>query len=179
MATAVAVPVVIALLVLINLVGPGAGSDGGTGPVAEVSGQATSPRDDSPVPVDTPPITPAADAACPALMSTLPLEVAGVTSRRVASDSPYAYAWGDPAQVLVCGAPVPTGFVVGGPQLIEVNGVQWFVDTSDPTVNVWTAVDRTVPVRIAVPASQDGALPTALSPIIAAAIPFAEPAPAR
>ena len=172
MATAVAVPVVIALLVLIRVLGPG-DDDGGA---AAVTGATPTQRDDSPVEVDTPPITPAADAACPALMSTLPLEIAGESSRRVASESPYAYAWGDPAQVLICGAEPPAGFVVGGPQAIEVNGVVWFVDTTDPTVNVWTTVDRTVPVQVTIPSSTDGSV--ALSPLVAAAIPFTEPQPA-
>jgi hypothetical protein len=173
-ATAVAVPVVIVLLVLIRVLGPGSSDDDAA---ADVSGATPTQRDESPVEVETPPITPEADAACPALMSQLPLELAGSTSRRVDSDSPYAYAWGDPAQVLICGADAPAGFVVGGPQLIQVNGVQWFVDTTDPTVNVWTAVDRTVPVEISVPASQDGSIPTLLSPVIAGAIPYAEPQP--
>ena len=173
MATAIAVPVVVALLVLIRVLG-----SGDDDAAADVAGATPTQRDDSTVEVETPPITPEADAACPALMAQLPLELAGSESRRVDSDSPYAYAWGDPAQVLICGADAPAGFVVGGPQLIEVNGVQWFVDTTDPTVNVWTAVDRTVPVEISVPSSQDGSIPTLLSPTIAATIPFAEPQPA-
>nr|WP_255352954.1 DUF3515 domain-containing protein [Modestobacter sp. Leaf380] len=178
MATAVAVPVVVALLVLINVFGPGSDDGGdGDGAVAEVSGTPVAPRDDSPVEVDTPPITPETDAACPALMSQLPLEVAGETSRRVDSDSPYAYAWGDPAQVLVCGADPPAGFVVGGQQAFQINGVTWFVDTTDATVNVWTTVDRTVPVQITIPSSTDGSVATALSPTIAGAIPFTEPTP--
>jgi len=171
--------VVVALLVVVNVFGPGSqdtsGDDGGA--VAEVDGQPVSPRDESPVEVDTPPITPEADVACPALMSQLPLEIAGETSRRVDSDSPYAYAWGDPAQVLVCGADVPAGFVVGGPQALGINGVTWFVDTTDATVNVWTTVDRTVPVQISIPASTDGSVAIALSPVIAGAIPFTEPQP--
>ena len=114
--------------------------------MADVAGSTPTQRDDSPVQVDTPPITAEADAACPALMSQLPLELAGDPSRRVDSDSPYAYAWGDPATSLVCGVgparlPAPT------PLLLTVNGVVWFVDTSDPTVNVWTTVDRTVAVQ--------------------------------
>jgi hypothetical protein len=178
-ATAVAVPVVVVLLVLIRLFGPGTGDDGsGDGPVADVSGATPSQRDDSTVEVETPPITPEIDAACEPLMQQLPLEVAGETSRRVDSDSPYVYAWGDPAQVLICGAEPPAGYVVGGPQAIEVNGVVWFVDTTDPTVNVWTTVDRTVPVQIAIPSSTDGSVAIALSPTIAAAIPFTEPQPA-
>lgn len=173
-----AVPVVVALLVLINVFGPGSTSgDDADGPVAEVSGTPVAPRDETTVEVDTPPITPAADAACPALMSQLPLEVAGETSRRVDSGSAYVRAWGDPAQVLICGADAPAGYVVGGPQAIEVNGVVWFVDTTDPTVNVWTTVDRTVPVQITIPASTDGSVAIALSPVIAGAVPYTEPTP--
>ena len=167
MATAVAVPVVIALLVLIRVLGPG--SSDGDDTAADVAGGTPAQRDESPVEVDTPPITPEADAVCPALMSQLPLEVVGETSRRVDSDSPYVYAWGDPAQVLICGVePValePDAFVV------TISDLPWFVDNSDPTVNVWTSLDRTVPVRVSIPASTDSALVAALGPIIATAVP--------
>ena len=37
----------------------------------------------------------------------------GEQSRRVQSDSPFAYAWGDPPVVLVCGVDRPAGYVVG------------------------------------------------------------------
>ncbi len=47
------------------------------------------------------------------------------------SDSPFAYAWGEPPVVLVCGVDRPAGFVVGV-SAIQINGVQWYVDTSDP-----------------------------------------------
>lgn len=169
-ATAVAVPVVVVLLVLINVFGPDDVGDEGDSPVAEVSGQTNRPRDDSPVPVDTPPITTEADAACPALMSQLPLELADNQSRRVDSDSPFAYAWGDPAQVLICGVAEPE-LAENRNQPIEVNGVGWSVDTTDPAVNVWTTIDRSVPIQLQIPSSQDGSTPTLLSPIIADAIP--------
>ena len=170
-------PVVAVLLVLVNVVGRDAGGGDG-GAVADVSGTTSAPRGDlPPVEVDTPEVTPAADLACPVLMGQLPLELAGETSRMVASDSPFAYAWGDPAVVLVCGVAPPAGYVVGV-QGIVINGVEWFVDTSDPDTVVWTTVDRTVPVQVQVPASTDSALVTAASSIIATAIPFTEPAPA-
>lgn len=163
-----AVPVVVALLVVINVFGPDSTGDGDSGSVADVSGAPVSPRDDSPLEVPTPPITPEADAACPALMSQLPLELAGDPSRRVDSDSPYAYAWGDPATVLVCGvdqADYPPDAV-----LVTINGVTWFVDTSDATVNVWTTTDRAVAVELRIPSSTDGAGATALGPLIATAL---------
>ena len=172
------VPLVVVLLVLVNVLGPD-GDDDRSDEVADVAGTTASPRGDlPPVPVDTPDVTPAADLACPVLMAQLPLEVAGETSRMVDSDSLFAYAWGDPAVVLVCGVEPPAGYVVGGPQTLLVSGVEWFIDTTDPDAYVWTTVDRNVPVQVTVPASSDSAVPTALSPIVATAIPYVQPTPA-
>jgi hypothetical protein len=109
-------------------------------------------------------------------MGQLPLELAGESSRLVDSDSLFAYAWGDPPVVLICGVDPPAGYVVGA-SAIAINGVEWFVDTSDPDTVVWTTVDRNVPVEMRVPASSDSALVTAASSIIATAIPYTEPTP--
>jgi uncharacterized protein DUF3515 len=167
------VPVVVALAVLVNVLG----RDGGDGLPADVVGPTSAPLADlPPIDVTTPPVTPAADLACPVLMKQLPAELAGEASRRVSSASPYAYAWGDPAVVLICGAVPPAGFVVGAATL-QVSGVEWFVDTSNPDTVVWTTVDRTVPVEVRVPASSDSASPTALSPVIATALPYTPPKP--
>jgi len=176
---AVLVPLVVVLLVLVNVLGRDEDADETPDEVADVSGTAPAPRGDlPPVTVDTPDVTPAAELACPVLMGQLPLELAGETSRMVDSDTLFAYAWGDPAVVLVCGVAPPAGYVVGGPQTLIVSGVEWFVDVSDPAVYVWTTVDRNVPVQVQVPSSSDSAAPTALSPIIATAIPYVEPTPA-
>jgi hypothetical protein len=162
------------LLVLVNR----GGGDDGSGAVADVSGTTEAPRGDlPPVVVDTPDVTPAADLACPVLMGQLPLDLAGETSRLVDSDSLYAYAWGDPAVVLVCGVDPPAGYVLGASTIV-ISGVEWFVDTSDPDVVVWTTVDRNVPVQVRVPVETDSATVTALCPIIATAIPYVEPTPA-
>jgi hypothetical protein len=171
------VPVVVVVLVLVNVLGSDGGEDGG-GPVADVSGTTSSPRGDlPPVQVDTPEVTPAADLACPVLMAQLPLELAGETSRLVDSDSPFARAWGDPPVVLVCGVDPPAGYVVGAATIV-ISGVEWFVDTSDPDVVIWTTVDRNVQVQVQVPASSDSASVTALGPIIAKALPYTTPTPA-
>jgi hypothetical protein len=179
-AAAVLVPVVVAVIVLGNVLGGSSenADDPGHGPAA-IDGSTPPQREDLPVlPVDVPPATPQADASCPALMSTLPLELAGEPSRRVGSDTPYAYAWGDPPIVLVCGVDRPAGFVVGV-SAIQINGVQWFVDTSDPESTVWTTIDRPVYVRITLPAEVDSAPVTALTPQIAAALPYTEPTPGQ
>jgi hypothetical protein len=175
---AVLVPVVVVLLVLVNVRGDDGGGRDGGGQVADVSGTTSSPRGDlPPVAVDTPEVTPAADLACPVLMGQLPLELAGESSRLVDSDTPFAYAWGDPAVVLICGVDPPAGYVVGSSTII-ISGVEWFVDTSDPALVVWTTVDRNVPVQVRVPASTDSASVTALCPVIATALPYTEPTPA-
>ena len=172
--TAVLVPVVVALAVLVNVLG---GTNGDSGGVAQLEGSTPPPRENLPVlPVQVPPVTPEADASCPALMSILPLELSGETSRRVQSDSPYAYAWGDPAIVLVCGVDRPAGYVAGV-SAIQINGVQWYVDTGNPDTTVWTTVDRPVYVQISLPASVDSAPVTALTTQIAQALPYREPQP--
>ena len=168
-------PLVVALAVLVRVLGGGA--DDGGGATADVSGGASAGREDLPVlPVEVPPVTPEADASCPALMSTLPLELTGDESRRVRSASPYAYAWGDPAVVLICGVDRPAGYVVGV-SAIQINGVQWYVDTDDPDTTVWTTVDRPVYVQISLPSSVDSAPVTALTPQIARALPYRDPQP--
>ena len=168
-------PLVIALAVLVRVLG---GPNGGADETpADVSGATATARENLPVlPVDVPPVTPQADASCPALMKALPLELSGEQSRRVKSDTPYAYAWGDPAIVLICGVDRPAGFVTGA-ALIQINGVSFYVDTSDPSTTVWTAVDRPVYVQISLPASVDSAPVTALTPQIAQALPYQAPQP--
>jgi hypothetical protein len=169
------VVVVAAAVVLVRVVG---GGSSGSGRVADISGTPTRQREDlAPLPVDVPPVTAEADAACPALMSALPLQLAGEQSRPVKSNSPFAYAWGDPPVVLVCGVDPPAGFRVGS-GAIQINGVQWYVDTGDPAATVWTTVDRTVPVQVRVPPTSDSAPVTALCPLIAKAVPFQQPSPA-
>jgi hypothetical protein len=168
--------VVIAVAVLANVLG-GSGDPGDDASPAAVDGSTPAQREDLPVlPVEVPPATPEAEASCPALMSTLPLELAGEPSRRVDSATPYAYAWGDPPIVLICGVDRPAGFVVGV-SAIQIEGVQWYVDTTDPETTVWTTIDRPVYVQISLPATVDSAPVTSLSPEIAAALPYREPTP--
>jgi hypothetical protein len=176
----VLVPVVVAVVVLVNVLGGRSEPDhsGHEGP-AEIEGSAPSERDDLPLlPLDAPPVTPEAEASCPALVSTLPFDLLGEPSRRVDSDSPFVYAWAEPPVVLVCGVERPAGYVVGVPA-IQINGVQWYVDISDPETTVWTTIDRPVYVQVTVPASVDSAPVTALTTTIAEALPYREPTPGQ
>jgi hypothetical protein len=176
-ATAILVPVILALAVLVNVRGDAPDADGrDTGP-ATVQSTPLSPRGDLPVlPVAVPPVTPEAEASCPAVMAALPLELTGEPSRRVQSESLFAYAWGEPPVVLVCGVDRPPGYVAGV-SAIQINGVQWYVDTHDPDTTVWTTVDRPVYVQVRLPAAVDSAPVTALSTPIGAALPYREPTP--
>ena len=168
-------PVVVALVVLVNVFGGRTDDDDAP---ARVEGTTAAPREDLPVlPVPVPEVTPEADELCPGLMGDLPLELAGEPSRRVDSETPYAYAWGDPPTVLVCGVDRPEGFTASS-GLIQINGVQWFVDTSDPEMTVWTTVDRPVYVEVQVPASSDSAGVTELTVPIAANLDQRDPEPA-
>ncbi|WP_249933355.1 DUF3515 domain-containing protein [Blastococcus sp. CCUG 61487] len=144
---------------------------------AEIEGTAPPQRADlPPLPMEVPPVTPEADTHCPALMGGLPLELARQQSRPVQADSPFAYAWGDPAVVLRCGVDRPAGWVVGS-SAIQINGVQWYVDTSDPETTVWTAVDRPVYVEVSLPRGVDSAPVTELTTPLAQALPYQEPTP--
>jgi uncharacterized protein DUF3515 len=173
---AVVLPVVVVFVVLTRVLGGGQPDDGSP---AEVSGTPAPERAQLPVlPVDVPLVTPAADAACPTLMKALPLTLLDEPSRRVKSDSPFAYAWGDPPVVLVCGVDRPAGWVAGA-SAIQINGVQWYVDTDDPGTTVWTAVDRPVYLEVRVPASIDSGPVTALTTDIAKALPYREPRPGQ
>jgi hypothetical protein len=169
--TAVVLPLVVVLLVLSRVLGGEDADDRSDDAVAEVDGTPVPERADlPPLPVEVPPVTPEADANCPTLMGALPLELAGEQSRPVQSDSPYAYAWGEPPVVLVCGVERPAALEPTSP-LITVNGVDWLVDTSDPDDIVWTAVDRPVYVRVTVSADTDSAPVAALGPVITGTLP--------
>jgi hypothetical protein len=162
---------VVVLLVLSRVLGGDDGAGRGGEAAADVEDTPEPSRADlPPLPVEVPPVTPEADASCPALMAQLPLELAGERSRPVDSDSPYAYAWGEPAVVLVCGVERPAALEPTSP-LIQINGVNWLVDTSDPDTVVWTAVDRPVYVQVTVSADTDSAPVTALGPVIGETLP--------
>jgi hypothetical protein len=175
--TAVVLPLVVVLLVLTRVLGGDDAGDRADDAVADVGATPAPERADlPPLPVEVPPVTPEAEASCPALMGELPLDLVGEPSRRVQSDSPFAYAWGEPPIVLVCGVDRPAGWVPGV-SAIQINGVQWFVDTGDPESTVWTTVDRPVYVQVRLPASVDSAPVTVLSTTIGATLPYQEPTP--
>ncbi len=150
------------IAVLLFLLGdhsaPKAGPSGGdpsTQPAIPTGSEVTAP----PIKRDA-----AADRSCPSTLAGLPVKLAGLSRRAVASSSgEYVVAWGEPPVIVQCGVPRPTGFVQTS-QVIPVAGVQWFTPDQAPpkppgTV-AWTAVDRAVYVRVIIPTnySADGVL---------------------
>lgn len=180
MVLAVLVPVVVAVAILVNVLGDDDRDGGSAAPgPAEIEGSAPPERADlPPLPVAVPPPPPERDEPCTAVLGAVPLELAGQQSRPVQSDSAFVYAWGEPPVVLVCGVDRPAGWTVEA-SAIQINGVQWYVDTSDPDTTVWTAVDRPVYVEVRLPASVDSAPVTALTTPLAQALPYQEPTPAE
>ncbi len=128
-----------------------------------------------PVSVAPPPSSVAAARGCPAVISHLPVVLAGRQSRPAESVSPYVAAWGDPPIVLRCGVPRPAAFVRTS-LLTVVNGVQWLREqrASD---TLWTAVDREVYVEVSVPAAYSGAALVDLSGALIQALPARKPQP--
>jgi hypothetical protein len=173
--TAVTLPVVIALVVLVNVLGEEPAPEA-EGPAAVDGVTPVRPEDLPTLELDSPALGPEAEESCTALMGNLPLELAGQPSRRVQSETPFVYAWGEPPVVLTCGVGRPAGWTVGA-SAIQINGVQWHVDTSDPGARVWTAVDRPVSVEVRLPAGVDSAPVTALTVPLAEALPYREPDP--
>lgn len=162
-------PVLVVLLVLANL-----RDDEPDDSPADVSGPSTTARADLPLlEVPVPPPTPETDAACPRFMTDLPIELAGERSRPVRSDTPYAYAWGEPPIVLRCGVERPATFVRDSP-VYDINGVTWFVDDSDPDRVLYTAVDRPVYVELSVPSTVNSGPVAVLSPLVTATMPRQE-----
>jgi hypothetical protein len=167
-ATAAALPVTVLLVLAANhgaLSGsqpPGPQPSGSSGPV--LLG-----------PVDVPPPRPSgqADRSCPAVISNLPVTLAGQHSRLVHSASLYVAAWGQPPLVLRCGVPRPAGLVATS-ALTVINGVPWLTAQHAGAV-VWTAVGRPVYVELTVPTAYSSAPVVDLSAALTQALPTPRP----
>ena len=81
---------------------------------------------DEPVIIDSPRLDAADADACRSLLDDLPDQLYDEDRRLVAPAAAYGAAWGDPAIVLTCGAPLPEGLDDLSPCL-EANGVGWFL----------------------------------------------------
>jgi Protein of unknown function (DUF3515) len=99
----------------------------------------------------------AADAeACAPFLDELPDEVAGEERREVDPDDRSFAAWGDPAIVLACGVPMPSGYQPGA-TCMRADDVDWYIpdtqlDDEDERADItMTAVGFTPVVTVDVP----------------------------
>jgi hypothetical protein len=109
----------------------------------------------SAVEVDGPAPSGSDAAACADLVDALPDRVADQLRRPVEPDDRAAAAWGDPAIVLRCGVPEPSGF----DQLSTcqvTDGVAWFIPEEQITGQavdiVMTTIGRSPGVEVRIPA---------------------------
>jgi hypothetical protein len=168
LATAVTVPVVVALLVIIQF---SLRNLEDLAPLPTLA-QPTLP----PVDVETPAVTPDVEAACTSLITTLPFSLDGRPTRPVRSTLPTAYAWGDDPTILRCGVARPAGYLVGASTL-AISEVEWFFETA-AAGTTYTAVDRGIYLEVFVPSSADGGATLAiLAPLIIQAFPYVAPTP--
>jgi len=105
---------------------------------------------------------------CAALHHALPSEVDGRSSRDTTPASTRTAAWGSPAVVLRCGVVRPAGLTPTS-ELVEVNGVAWFLDER-PSAFVFTTTGRSAYLQVRVPSSVDRTTATAPLVDLAAAV---------
>ena len=90
-------------------------------------------------------------AGCGRLHDALPRSLDGRDRADTRPSSTRTAAWGDPPVVLRCGVGRPEGLTATS-QVIEVNGVEWFLTEPAPPY-VFTTVGRGTYVQVRVPRS--------------------------
>lgn len=128
----------------------------------------------APVAVPAPTLNAREATVCRALLSQLPDRMLDLPRREVTAGHEQNAAYGDPALTVACGAgPVPS--LAPEEKVWTLNGVCWH--QSD---EVWTTVDREVPVRVTVPVAYQppGQWMIGLSKTLIATVPSAAKIPA-
>ena len=121
--------------------------------------------------VAAPPSNAAAAPSCTKLLGALPVDLNGLHSRPALSTSPYVVAWGDPAVVLRCGVDRPKGLVAGSDAFTTgVNGVFYWVEHQKKQT-VFTVIDRSVYIEVAVPLTYAGGPLAAISDAVTKVLP--------
>jgi len=125
----------------------------------------------SPISVAAPPSNAAAVRPCTSVLAALPVSLNGLQSRPALSTSAFVVAWGQPAVVLRCGVPRPSGLVAGSDAFTTgVDGVFFGVDhAKDATV--FTVIDRAVYIEVRVPATYAGGPLAPIADAVAKALP--------
>jgi hypothetical protein len=114
-------------------------------PEASSSGN---PQATTPVSVPAPSLDATTAEACRALLAKLPESVRDRAERPVSGGAEQNAAYGDPPIVLSCGVTRPSVPQVA--DLIGISGVCWWPEEQSDR-DVYTTVDREVPVRVTVP----------------------------
>jgi len=128
------------------------------------------PQASGPVEVAAPTLGERAATVCKALTTALPGAIRDRPRRPVTAGTAQNAAYGDPPIVVSCGAEQTR--VPQLAQLLVLSGVCWFPEERGDD-QVWTTVDREVPVRVTVPNDYDpaGQWVIDLSPAIVSAVP--------
>jgi hypothetical protein len=94
----------------------------------------------------------AIDPGCASVVVALPDELAGLDRRD--TDAQGTGAWGEPAAVLLrCGVPVPDP--TAEQPCLDVSGVDWLSDESDPDAAVFVLYGREPAVQVVVDSGAD------------------------
>jgi hypothetical protein len=168
LATLVALPLTLVLVLLAVLLGSGGSGGSDAAPAAPTRTPDTAAAL-APIRVAAPPaLTAAAQRACRDLVSALPTDLGDLRARPVDSPSPYVAAWGEPAITLRCGVARPPSFIATA-DVQQINGVSWFAERRGSTT-AWTVVDRPVYVEVLVPAADASGPVARLSTAVTAAL---------
>jgi hypothetical protein len=148
-AALIALPVaVVAGLVVFGVLG-GFGSPAPRPSSPPGSGSVTGP-----VGMAAPGLSEPAATVCRALVAALPGKLRDRTRRPVTAGPEQNAAYGDPAITLACGGG-PRPSVDPTRDVYVLSGVCWYEVPGPDSSTVWTAIDRTVPVTVTVPAAYD------------------------
>ena len=115
---------------------------------APQAGASGDPQATTPVSVPAPSLDATTADACRALLAALPASVRDRRQRPVTGGAEQNAAYGDPPIVLSCGVTKPSVPQVA--DLIGISGVCWWPEERSDR-DVYTTVDRQVPVRVTVP----------------------------
>lgn len=99
----------------------------------------------SPVAVQAPQMS----AECQDVLTNAPIRLLGQLQRETTPSDAAAIAWGDPPIVLTCG---DQSAIAPDAQVIEVNGIDWAVQSSD-SGTVFTTYQSSPTVQLRVPAA--------------------------
>jgi Protein of unknown function (DUF3515) len=143
-ATFVAVPIALAVLLISALMYGGFGTEEPPAPGPAATG---------PVTVTAAALPPEFVPVCQQIVANLPDTAAGQARRPVTDGPEQNAAYGDPPIIFACGTVQPT--FPATDEVFTLSGVCWHAMPGTAST-AWTTVDRVVPVTVTVPGTSDG-----------------------